>query len=596
MSFSGFILSPTSLPSHRHLPFWRERRLACRLKPVLSSPPCDSPSVSHPRPPRCCHVSLGSSAPPFDSIRDEWVEHGRPGSFEREENPRQLGRWGDPSAPRFLPAPRRSRPRQEQMMYNPSPQEAAVGVQMGRKTIRKPRQTLVVSERRGHMADMDVLSCARDRKEKKRWPAVNNEANEIYQTKGIQKRRKCDAAAPCVVDDSCACAGDKTTDCTTGMVRSCMRTKPTPLSNVSSPGVQRDAWLPFSPQNQQFAQNHHGYSAIEDFIQHTVSAQLSRAAAVQTYVYEGVHCMPLCGTMEFLTDALYYSVNFVPGSKCKDTCTRLLGWGAMIASKDGKRSSLIAAVHRSKQCTDLYTVIDVFLEQDRHALDWEDSNGHTALHHAVCIDNLVATQKLTAARSAKFGTRGDKKLFSTCALSIRKGRYCHFDAILECCPDLDFENYGLVSSLVYGVQAGNLDQMPHQTLKLLTFLLNRGGASLRHSWRAAHNTVVANRRCNFDRGSLQCEVLGILWLYRYIQVDRNTCVVRACEDWVSFPHIRWSKATHHLFPDKFKEAFRTLLLCFHRAKHAQGNRDWSVLQLILPLFVYKHAYGDWMDP
>lgn len=482
------------------------------------------------------------------------------------------------------------------MMHNPYPQQAVVGVQMGRETIREPKQTLVVSERSGHMTGMDVLSCARDRTEQKRWLTDNNEANEINDTRAIQKRRKCEAIAPCVVDDSCACARDKTTDRTTGMVRSCMRPKPTLLSNVNSPGAQRDAWLPFSPQSQPFAQNHHGYPAIEDFIQRTVSVQLSRAAAVQTYVYEGVHCMPLCGTMEFLTDALYYSVNFVPGSKCKDACTRLLGWGAMFASKDGKRSSLIAAVHRSKQCTDLYSVIDLFLEQDKHVLGWEDSNGQTALHHAVCIDNLVATQKLIAAGSAKFGTRGDKKLFSACALSLRKGRYCHFNAIQECCPDLDFENHGLVSSLLDGLQARNLDQMPHQTLKLLTFLMNRGGASLRRSWRAANNTVMANRRCNFDRGSLQCEVLGILWLYRYIQVDRNTCIVRTCEDWVSFPHVRWSKATHYLFPDKFKEAFRTLLLCFHRAKHAQGNRDWSVLQLVLPLFVYKHAYGDWMDP
>lgn len=467
---------------------------------------------------------------------------------------------------------------------------------MDRETNHEPNQKLMLSDRRDHMADRDVWSCPRDRKDKKRWQKENNEANEINRGKETRKRRKCDATAPCVLDDSCACTGDKTTKNTTGLVRSCTGNKPMPPTKVNPPWVLRGVLSPLSPRNQPLAQRKHGYPGIQEFIQSAFSVQHSNASAVQAYFCEGVPCKLLSGAMEFLTDALYYSINFVPVSNCQYICTKLLEWGAVIASEDTKRSSLIAAVHRSKECRDLYSVIDLFLEQDEHMLDWEDPNGQTALHHAVRIDNLVATQKLITARSAKFGRSGDTKLFSACALSIRKGRYCHFNAVLEYCPDLDFENHGLVSSLLDGVQAGNLDHLPHQTLKLLTFLLYRGGALLRHSWRSANNTLMANRRFDFDVGSLQCEVLGILWLYRYIQVDRKTCFVQTPEDWVSFPHIRWSKATHHLFPEKFKEALRTLLLCFHRAKHAEGNRDWSVLQIVLPLFVCKHAYGDWMDP
>lgn len=412
----------------------------------------------------------------------------------------------------------------------------------------------------------------------------------------MQKKTKCEETPTCLVDDSCACVGDKTSDCTIEVVQPCTRTKPTPMPTMSSPGLRRDSWLPLPSSKQPLAQIQHVHTGMEDFIQCVLSIQHSRAAAVSTYFGEGVLRMPQFGSVEFLTNALFYSVSFAPGSKCKDICTRLLARGALIASKDAKRSSLIAAVHRSKQCTDLYSVIDKFLEQDKHMLDWEDPNGQTALHHAVYIDNLTATKKLIAARPAKFGRSGDKKLSSACALSLWKGRFCHFNAILECCPNIDFENHGLVTSLLDGVQAGNLDRMPHQTLKLLTFLLNRGGGSLRHLWRSANNTVITNRRCNFDRGSLHCEVLRILWLYRYIQVDRQTCIVHTREGWVSFPPLRWSKATHHLYPAKFKEALQTLLLCFHRAKHAQGSRDWSVLQIVLPLFVCKHAYGDWMDP
>jgi len=456
------------------------------------------------------------------------------------------------------------------------------------------KQKSVEPGQRQDVADPEELDRRRDGTTRKRRQAGTGEANETNKRMGEAKKKRQDVAATRTENATCMCSDNQPTDPFPMLVLYSAIAKAEPLSERTTLSTNNSANVPFANHNRALLRTAPRYTAVEKHVHPLLATEVCYVAALQVLLRPDVRCRPAQHPVQTLTDALYQTVSFAPASKCGQLCTQLLQRGALVISEDTNRSSLIAAVRRSKKCKSLHNTIEILLNQDKRILDWADQTGKTALHYAVEMDNLAATQMLLRAGANEASRKSDRSARPAYALSVEHGRYYHIVAMLKSNPELDIQNLRLLSSLLESVKAGNLDNVPYQTSKLLTLMLSRGKGPLRESWKSVNTSVLVNEQFEFERNSLQCNVLQILWLYRYVQIDAKTCHVQNQGSNVCFPHIRWSKSTHHLFPAKFKESVRTLLLCFHRAKHAHGNREWSVLQIILPLFVWKHAYGDWI--
>lgn len=541
----------------------------------------------------------GSPSPPLVSPSDTRhvtgrEENGGAGSFRRGENPGQPGTRGDPSATlsRTTP-PGQGRVPTQPRLQKPRAQRIAAGDRMSRNA-HGHKQKSVEPGQRQDVADPEELDRRRDGTTRKRRQAGTGVANETNKRMGEAKKKRQDVAATRTENATCMCSDNQPTDPFPMLVLYSAIAKAEPLSERTTLSTNNSANVPFANHNRALLRTAPGYTAVEKHVHPLLATEVCYVAALQVLLRPDVRCRPAQHPVQTLTDALYQTVSYAPASKCGQLCTQLLQRGALVISEDTNRSSLIAAVRRSKKCKSLHNTIEILLNQDKRILDWADPTGKTALHYAVEMDNLAATQMLLRAGANEASRKTDRSARPAYALSVEHGRYYHIVAMLKSNPELDIQNLRLLSSLLESVKAGNLDNVPYQTSKLLTLMLSRGKGPLRESWKSVNTSVLVNEQFEFERNSLQCNVLQILWLYRYVQIDAKTCHVQNQGSNVCFPHIRWSKSTHHLFPAKFKESVRTLLLCFHRAKHAHGNREWSVLQIILPLFVWKHAYGDWI--